>query len=105
MLSSNFFFDTTKVLYFTNTKDETALLNRFTLVYKFSCPGCQSAYIGKTKRALHERKMEHTWLENSIITVYWSGIKHIVQLRSINRENCTVTNSDKALFSFLFLQI
>ena len=46
MLSSNFFFDTTKVLYSTNTKDETALLNRFTLVYKFSCPGCQPAYIG-----------------------------------------------------------
>ena len=49
--------------------------------------------------------MEHTWLENSIITVYWSGIKHIAQLMSITRENCTVTNSDKALFSFLFLQI
>ena len=35
------------------------LLNKSHIVYKFSCPGCQSSYIGKTDRTLLTRTREH----------------------------------------------
>ena len=35
------------------------LLNKSHVVYKFSCPGCQSSYIGKTNRTLLIRTREH----------------------------------------------
>ena len=41
-------YETTKSLYFTNTKDKISLLSESSVVYKFVCPGCNSSYIGKT---------------------------------------------------------
>ena len=45
---------TTKPCFYTSNKD-----NKSHVVYKFSCPGCQSSYIGKTDRTLLIRTREH----------------------------------------------
>ena len=50
---------TTKLCFYTNNKDKVPLLNKSHTVYKFSCPGCQSSYIGKTDRTLLTRTREH----------------------------------------------
>ena len=50
---------TTKLCFYTNNKDKVPLLNKSHVVYKFSCPGCQSSYIGKTDRTLLTRTREH----------------------------------------------
>ena len=44
---------TTKLCFFTSTKDKTPPLRQSNVVYKFTCPGCcHSSYIGKTNRTL-----------------------------------------------------
>ncbi len=43
---------TTKLCFFTSTKDKTPQLSQSNVVYKFTCPGCNSSYIGKTNRTL-----------------------------------------------------
>ena len=50
---------TTKLCFYTNNKDEVSLLNKSHVVYRFSFPGCQSSYIGKTDRTLLTRTREH----------------------------------------------
>ena len=42
-------YGTTKLSYFTNTKDEISLLSQSSVVYKFVFPGCSSSCIGKTE--------------------------------------------------------
>ena len=42
-------------------KDKTPALSQSSIVYKFNCPGCNSAYIGKTDRTLFERTEEHAY--------------------------------------------
>ena len=50
---------TTKLCFYTNNKDKVPLLNKSHVVYKFTCPGCQSSYTGKTDRTLFTRTREH----------------------------------------------
>ena len=50
---------TTKLCFYTNNKDKVPLLNQSHVIYKFSCPGCQSSYSGKTDRTLQIRTREH----------------------------------------------
>ena len=50
---------TTKVSFFTNSKDRTAKDYCSSVVYKFTCPGCNTQYIGKTDRNLVSRIKEH----------------------------------------------
>ena len=50
---------TTKLCFYTNNKDKVPLFNKSHVVYKFSCPGCQSSYIGKTDITLLTRTREH----------------------------------------------
>ena len=54
-------YKTTKMSFYTNTKDKTPLLSQSSLVYKFTCPGCSSSYVGKTQRTLFERIEEHAY--------------------------------------------
>ena len=35
--------------FFTNMKDKLNKLSKSNVVYPFSCPGCESSYIGKTE--------------------------------------------------------
>ena len=48
-------YKTTKMSFFTNSKDKTPSLSQSSVVYKFTCPSCSCNYIGKTERTLHER--------------------------------------------------
>ena len=57
-------YETTKLSYFTNTKDKISLLSQSSVVYKFVCPGCSSSCIGKTERTLWERTEEHAYKSN-----------------------------------------
>ena len=48
-------------------KDKTPKLSKANVVYKFTCPGCSTNYIGKTDRNLKERCIEHATSKNSAI--------------------------------------
>ena len=59
-------YQTTKLSYFTNTKDKTPLsISQSSIIYKFVCPGCKSCYAGKTDRTLHERAKEHAYAKGN----------------------------------------
>ena len=59
-------YETTKLSYFTNTKDKISLLSQLSVVNKFVCPGCSSSYIGKRERNLWERTEEHAYTNNNL---------------------------------------
>ena len=46
-------------VFISTTKTKVPLLSKSQVVYKFSCLGCQSSYIGKTDRTLSTRTHEH----------------------------------------------
>ena len=58
-------YQTTKLSYFTNTKDKTPFLSQPSVIYKFVCPGCKSCYVGKTGRTLHEKAKEHFYAKGN----------------------------------------
>ena len=78
---------TTKLCFFTNTKDKTPPLSKSNVVYEFTCPGCNSSYIGKTNRTLLVRTQEHatTDKESAIYKHlrYCDQIKHIQGLYNL----------------------
>ena len=45
---------TIKLNLFTNNKDKVPKQNKSNVVYEFTCPKCNSSYIGKTDRTLLE---------------------------------------------------
>ena len=53
------------VLACVDLKDRTDKELQSSVVYKFSCPGCQLSYIGKTDRCLRTRIKEHSSDKNS----------------------------------------
>ena len=53
------FQNTCRVKSFFPHKDRFSRSQRSKIVYKASCWDCDSFYIGKTKRRLHDRKSEH----------------------------------------------
>ena len=58
-------YQTTKLSYFTNTKDKSPFLSQSSVIYKFVCPGCKSCYVGKTDCTLHERTKEHAYAKGN----------------------------------------
>ena len=52
-------YQTTKICFFTSTKDRTPLLSNSCVVYKMTCPSCAETYVGKTECTLHKRTTEH----------------------------------------------
>lgn len=81
-------YDTTKVEFFTNTKDRIPLLCQSSVVYEFMCPGWHDKYIGKTERTLHERILEHAWYDNnSAVRKHidnCTGVHHIIGIRNFD---------------------
>lgn len=57
--------ETTKLCFYTNYKDKVPQFNKSHVVYKFSCPGCQSTYIGNTDRTPLIRIHEYATSENT----------------------------------------
>ena len=58
--------------FFCNTKDRTAIKNF--LVYEFTCPGCGTNCVGKTKGTLYERCIEYAWSDQDSIVKITSTI-------------------------------
>ena len=52
-------YNTTKLAYFTSTKDRTPKLSESYVVYQFQCPGCSAKYIGETQTTLYKRTQQH----------------------------------------------
>ena len=69
---------TTKLCFFTSTRDKTPPLCKSDVVYEFTCPGCNCSYIGKTNRTLFTRTQEHA-LTDKESAIY----KHLRQCDNI----------------------
>ena len=54
-------YKTTKMSFFTNTKDKTPTLGQSSVAYKFTFPSCSCNYICKTERTLHEGTEENVY--------------------------------------------
>ena len=68
---------TTKLCFFTSTKNKTPPLSQSNVVYEFTCPGCNSSYIGKTNRTLLVRTQEHALMDIYKHFCYCDQFKHI----------------------------
>ena len=87
---------TNKISFYTNTKDKTPLLSKSNLVYQFTCPCCNSSYIGKTERTLYERTMEHARDKDSAICYHLNNCEkyqHLLSLFNFPCNNSTLVNT------------
>jgi hypothetical protein len=66
---------------FLSCKDKTPDEYKSSVVYEFSCPGCRSAYIGKTDRCLYTRLKEHSTRENSEINAHINSCEYFHTLK------------------------
>ena len=75
-----------KISFFTNMKDKLNKnkLSKSNVVYQFSCPGCESSYIGKTEQTLFERTKEHATRADSAIKEHLDNCLNVELLFSIN---------------------
>ena len=92
-------FSTTKINFFTNNKDKTPDEYKANVVYRFCCPGCSAAYIGKTERNLQERCVEHATKKDSAIYDHLRECTQLNYLRTMllfDIEN--ITRGDKRLY-------
>ena len=70
--------------FFCNTKDSTPTIIQFFVVCEFTCPGCGANSVGKTKRTLYERYVEHAWTDqNSIVKKHLDQCVEVQYLLSI----------------------
>jgi predicted RNA-binding Zn-ribbon protein involved in translation (DUF1610 family) len=68
---------------FVSCKDKTPKTYQSSVVYEFTCPGCNSTYIGKTDRCLYTRTKEHSYHKESVIHQHLSTceqFQHIIAL-------------------------
>ena len=93
-------FDTTKVSYFCNTKDKTPLLCNSFVVYKFTCPGCLSSYIGKTERTLKERTHEHACNENSAVYQHLLSCPNLIFINDLMQIDTSIKQTKSNLRDF-----
>ena len=96
-------YNTTKLSFFTNTKDCIAKLAFSFVVYYFSCPGCHHDYIGKTERTLWERINEHGYRDNDSVTydhvTNCKVVSYLVDLLNINNNSAERETFDRKTFS------
>ena len=82
---------------FLSNKDKTPMRYQSSVVYKFTCPGCNCRYIGKTDRCLYTRLKEHPQdnksnIFNHIINCeHFQHIKSKLELTPYHENNSTVT--------------
>ena len=89
-------YSVTKISFFTNMKEKLNKLSKSNVVYQFSCPGCESSYIGKTDRTLFERTKEHVTRADSAIKGHFDNCLNVKHLFSIN--NLTLNDVSKHEF-------
>ena len=83
----------TKMSLFTNMKDKLNILSKSNVVYQFSCPGCESSYIGKTDQTLFKRTKEHVTHADSAIKGHLDNCSNVEHLFSINNFMLNDTNT------------
>ena len=93
-------YQTTKLSYFTNTKDKTPFFSQSSIICKFVCPGCKSCYAGKTDRTLHERTKEHAYAkgnknEQSAIYEHLSLCTHYSHIADLFKIDTNSFNSNQ----------
>ena len=72
-------------------KDKVSLNARSFILYKFSCSGCNSAYLGKTKRHFLVRMSEHLGISLATGKNYTfnpRNVNNTAVLNHINHNNC-----------------
>ena len=74
---------TTNTNTFLTLKDSTPKEHQRSVVYKFTCPGCQASYIGKTDRCLYMRIKEHAYNKNSEIYNHINTCEHFLHIQSL----------------------
>ena len=52
-------YNTKKILHCCSVKDKIPVVQRSSVVYQITCPGCLKRYVGKTDRCFHIRMNEH----------------------------------------------
>ena len=57
-------FQTTKVSFYTSNKDRIPFLSTSGVIYRYTCPGCNSAYVGKTDNTMFNRTKQHGWTQS-----------------------------------------
>ena len=81
-------FQATKLSFYTSNKDKVPYFSSSCLVYRFTCPGCCKAYIGKTETTLFVRTKQHGWSDKkSAVFKHLESCPHwneIVDLHRIN---------------------
>ena len=65
-------------------KDKIPNTSRSNLVYEFTCPGCNSSYIGKTERNLATCLSEHSDPQKSLIAKHFSECEHANYIVNLN---------------------
>ena len=72
---------TTKLCFFTNTKDKTRPLSQFNVIYEFTCPGCNSLYICKTNKTQFVCTQEHALTDKE--SAIYKHLHHCDQIKHI----------------------
>ena len=79
-------YSVTKISFFTNMKDKLNKLSKSNVVQQFSCPGCESSYIGKTELKLFEKTQEHLICAISAIKRHLDtclNVKHLFPITNL----------------------
>ena len=115
-------FQSTKISFYTSNKDRIPLLSNSGVIYKFTCPGCKSAYIGKTDNTLFNRTKQHGWSQpdsaickhfktcdayNDIVGVFQSGGLEIDKMSfqtNCVRQNTRIINRSDNWLKLSFLE-
>jgi hypothetical protein len=90
-------FNSEKIYYKTyiGLKDQTDKELQSGVVYKFSCPGCQLSYIGKTDRCLRTRIKEHSSDKNSEVHKHIMSCEHFQYFQTLYLTYLTCTLLDQ----------
>ena len=96
-------YSTTKLSFYTNTKDCIDKLAHFYIAYKFCFPGCSNNYIGKTERTFSERINEHAFKDkNSVVYNHINNcdeVKYLVDLLNIDQVQAEHHKFDKKMYN------
>ncbi len=87
-------YNTTSTNTFLSMKDRTPKELQSSVVYKFSCPGCQASYIGKTDRCLMTRLKEHARSKESETHKHINSCEHFLYYRTLFNFPHTLFNLD-----------
>ena len=112
----------TKVSFYTSNKDRIPFLSSSGVIYRYTCPGCNSTYVGKTESTLFNRTKQHGWTQpDSAIRKHfnhceaWKDIVGMFQIDGLEidkmsfqincvRENIEVINRSDNWLKLAFLE-